>query len=959
MLKKPVIVLFCLVTLSLAIIGCGGGGGGTGSASNPAGPTLTSGETASLSGTVLFDNTPTPFATVNLYKSEKAHTAGMAQMPALKGSLLAQQVIGDGAWSTTTNGEGVYNFTDIPVGQYTLIAMRDENHQFVQTGVLLGQVTTLNPQLTPTGKISGKVTQTIGGVTQNISGAFVYITGTSYIALTNSDGNFTINNVPSNSSSGTAYEIQVISAFGDASAKTGITVRPGETTNVGTFALAAKTTAFQTLSGSLIAGTGVTASELGGIFVMLTRKEDNSLLGTNTDASGNYAFSVTMPGNYVVTAVNTDYIFEPGSVMVTLNSLSNSTTNMAGITLTTAKDGSNVSGTVTWGAPTSGWTITEGEIILQNQSGTPSFVARRPVGAISPANFSFTRVPPGNYTLRVDPASNGYQSNALNVAVSSGVDVTGANLSATFYAPYISTTSITGNVLTLNGGPFQTAAPLTQASANGINLTATGTTSWTTSVCKFDISNLPPGNYSVMATNLSGTTKVNSNQKTFTRGLLPPTNITAESTDTSITFTWNNAPFVSEVSVELWQETTQIVPPQNIAGSSHTYKNLRPGTEYSITVISHYPNQTITPMAQYSFSTKSQGLNFIKARTLLAEADIPSNGTIFGFEVYNNKAYIAATGMTTGAPITLFAVDLTNNTHISTTISDDGMSPTAIHSLAVHSGGIFLTHVTSGAPMLTKLGLNLTGATSKSLVTDPDGFGLGTVSTASVRSFDNRLFLVARYASTYVCIYELDPANLAVKNPAFSMNTNKNYVDAGKSAEIAYDRSTNALYLICVETPGDAIDVTVIRAFTNADLSLSPPIIGTLEFSQRILGASAIDGKINIAAYGGSPAYYNGYSVDSLSGYQRDLSSILCLDYDAQGRVWICTAPGGDYDYFHRVDQGLIFIQSLLHPDYAAPLYSLAEDLTRIRLDKTTGMMYMLHMAENNDLATYYYDSNY
>jgi hypothetical protein len=39
---------------------------------------LTPGATANLSGTVLYDNNPIPFASVYLLKSEKAHTIGMA-----------------------------------------------------------------------------------------------------------------------------------------------------------------------------------------------------------------------------------------------------------------------------------------------------------------------------------------------------------------------------------------------------------------------------------------------------------------------------------------------------------------------------------------------------------------------------------------------------------------------------------------------------------------------------------------------------------------------------------------------------------------------------------------------------------------------------------------------------------------------------------------------------------------
>ena len=384
MLRKSILLVSCLFVLAMAIIGCSGGGGG-----NPVAPTALTSETAGLSGTVLFDNTPLANASVYLYKSEKAHIIGMAQLPSLRGSLAAQQIISDGAYTTTTNADGVYNFVDIPVGQYTLIALRDENHQFVQTGVLLGAVTTLNPKLTPTGKIAGKVTQTIGGITQNISGAFVYITGTCYIALTNASGTFVINNVPANSTSTTPYEVQVMHALGNATAKTGITVSPGETANIGTFALVAPTTAYQTLSGSLIARNGVNSAELGGTFIMLTRQEDGSLLGTNADIDGKYLFSVTRPGNYAIMAVNTDYVFDPATVRVEITNLSNGITTVTGINVDAAmvQNTGSITGLVSLaGAPVAGAVVhASGTSLLGVSNAAGKFVIDK-----VPANTSAT-----------------------------------------------------------------------------------------------------------------------------------------------------------------------------------------------------------------------------------------------------------------------------------------------------------------------------------------------------------------------------------------------------------------------------------------------------------------------------------------------------------------------------------------------------------------------------------------
>ncbi|HAE38735.1 MAG TPA: hypothetical protein DCG57_08865 [Candidatus Riflebacteria bacterium] len=1137
MLKKSGIFLYCLFALSVAIIGCGGGGGG----GNPVGPATTTGPNANLSGTVLFDNAPVPFAAVYLYKSEKAHTYGMAQLPSMKGSLAAQQIISDGAYSTTTDAAGAYSFVNIPVGQYTLIALRDENHQFVQTGVLLGQVTTINPQLTPTGKITGKVTQTIGSIVQNIAGVFVYINGTSYLAVTDNAGNFVISNVPANAlTSSTAYEILVSSTLGTASSRAGVRVNPGSTTDIGTIALIAPPAAnYANLSGSLVAGSNVTSAELADQFVVLTHHTDGTIFGTHTDSTGKFQFRVMKDGIYLVLCSDSDYNYSPERLIVNIVNLDNGTVTLSAITVDaaqvqstgsivgsvtlagspiagavvhasgtslvgvsnsvgrfviekvpantsatpytlelsasmgtapaktgvvvnvgqatdagvfavtvpttgyktitgqlvavtpvtsamlanrlvqlTAPDGKviaaysdsagafslittqigahtftvidnsfdyaprtqsisvatldnssqaltainvsqsnlnvSVSGAVAWAAPPGAWTFTDGEIVL---AGT-SYVERRIVGA-APASYRFDNVPPGNYTLSVNPVRNGYQG-SISFSVNAGVDITGQSLPTSFVAPYITATDtepFLDNVLKIYGQQFA-AAPGMQAFVNDKPLPPANTGAWTDTYCVFALTELPPGQYGVQLEKTVAGGKVEGNKVTFNRPLLPPTNVTAESTDTSITFSWENAPYVTQVNIELWQQSTQVTPVRKITGNSYTYSNLKPSTEYTIVITDYYPNMAILPNAQYSFSTKNQGLNFITARALLTAADIPDNNTIFGFEVHDNTAYIGAHGYTTGAPVTLYAVDLGNSTFVSTTIANDGLAADALYSLAVNSDGVFLTHKQTD-PVLTKLNLDLTGPTSKSLISAaPAGFGLGTVSTASIRSFDNRLFLVARFASTFVGINEVNPSTLAVINPAFSVDTAKNFVDTGKSAELAYDQTTSSLYLICAETPGDATDVTTLRAFSNLNLGLTPPVLGKLDGSRRIYGASALNGQVYIASYDTSTYYETGYAVDGASGYVRELYSITCVDNDKQGRTWICTT-GGDYDYFHRVEPGLNIVQSLGMPDYADPLYTLTSDLSRIRSDKQTGMMYMLHIAANGNLAAYNYNSNY
>jgi hypothetical protein len=166
-----------------------------------------------------------------------------------------------------TDQAGRYTFTGVPVGNYTLIAAKDQTHQFAQTNVILGAVTQLDAQLTPTGSVSGNVQITISGTTENVGGAIVYLDGTSYVAVTGIDGSFTIANVPANQS----FTLKVISPRGVQSTEPTVTVTPGQTTNAGTVALTAPTVPTSLISGQ-IAISGYTAPDpaLAGHMILLS-----------------------------------------------------------------------------------------------------------------------------------------------------------------------------------------------------------------------------------------------------------------------------------------------------------------------------------------------------------------------------------------------------------------------------------------------------------------------------------------------------------------------------------------------------------------------------------------------------------------------------------------------------------------------------------------------------------------
>jgi len=100
--NKFYLLVLTVVVSVFAMIGCGGGGGG--GTANPAAVDAT-GETASLSGSVILNGQPQANIAVNLYKSDKALNAGISGIASLRASMPASSVA-DGVYSTTTNGTG-------------------------------------------------------------------------------------------------------------------------------------------------------------------------------------------------------------------------------------------------------------------------------------------------------------------------------------------------------------------------------------------------------------------------------------------------------------------------------------------------------------------------------------------------------------------------------------------------------------------------------------------------------------------------------------------------------------------------------------------------------------------------------------------------------------------------------------------------------------------------------------
>jgi hypothetical protein len=157
--------------------------------------------------------------------------------------------------TTKTAVDGSYTIRDVPAGTYTLYA---SSHNSLEKAVAIDinvrsnevfDAGTLN--LTPVGSISGKIT--VDG--NSAMGFLVSVAGTSFMAVTDGDGTFTINGVPAENS----YMIIVMKGYYTAFYTSDpVSVSGGATTNMETKNITSQ---------ELLAGSDITIGENGNWYI--------------------------------------------------------------------------------------------------------------------------------------------------------------------------------------------------------------------------------------------------------------------------------------------------------------------------------------------------------------------------------------------------------------------------------------------------------------------------------------------------------------------------------------------------------------------------------------------------------------------------------------------------------------------------------------------------------------------
>jgi hypothetical protein len=199
--------------------------------------------TGSIAGKALFSDGANHSGILISLEKTGGVVSQSVRSAALSGRVAARAV----AASTSTGGNGAYEFNSVAPGTYTIYASsRDSSEGAVTTSVVVtagSRAVAADLQLTPVGSLLGRI-KLDNGETGNL-GFLVFLAGTSYMAITNDAGNFTISGVPA----GSGYDVVIMKGSYTCTWITGQPVNGGAAISLGD-----KTVAGSDLDGSGAAG---------------------------------------------------------------------------------------------------------------------------------------------------------------------------------------------------------------------------------------------------------------------------------------------------------------------------------------------------------------------------------------------------------------------------------------------------------------------------------------------------------------------------------------------------------------------------------------------------------------------------------------------------------------------------------------------------------------------------------
>jgi hypothetical protein len=255
------------------------------------------GETSSEGIVVFIEKNETAAASAAFSVQQKNISTLSVRSAAASTSTTSNYVINNAVAIAQTAGDGNFEFTELAAGSYTVYAVSSniilDRAAYSTITITDGASETVSLELTATGSITGMV-QLNGNATGN-GGIFVYVQGTSFIALTDDEGKFTISNVPVSSTEyalDVSYKGKVRTFAAGSDSVTTVLVTAGSTASAGTMNFAIIKQYLTDSSGTVSTKNYVQAVETGLQFG-LTDMPDNAaavVFGFEgyTDASGTY-----------------------------------------------------------------------------------------------------------------------------------------------------------------------------------------------------------------------------------------------------------------------------------------------------------------------------------------------------------------------------------------------------------------------------------------------------------------------------------------------------------------------------------------------------------------------------------------------------------------------------------------------------------------------------------------------
>ena len=514
----------------------------------------------------------------------------------------------NGSGSTTTTTGGVFSFTGVPPGSYTVSTTDSPNYVTVSGSSASVTVTanaiTKNVALTLAG--SGGISGTVSD-TQNpsnaIVGAAVTYTGTngSGSTTTTSGGLFSFTGVPPGS-----YTVATTDSPNYATT-TGSSTTVSVTANTITKNVALKLAGSGGISGTVF-DTQSPSNPIVGATV--TYSGTNGSGSTTTTSGGNFSFTGVPPGSYTVATIDSpNYVTTSGSSATEPVTAGTITSNVA-LTLTGS---GGISGTVydtqNPSSPIVGATVTYSGT---NGSGSTTTTT----GGV----FAFTGVPPGtNYTVSTTDSPNYVTTAASSTTVS------------------VAANTITKNVmLTLTGsGGISGTVFDTQSPSNaivGATVTYSGTngsgSTTTTSGGNFSFTGVPTGSYTVATTDLPnyGTTTASSATEPVTAGTIT-NNVALTLTGSggisgTVTDTQSN-PIVG--ATVTYSGANGNGSTTTTTGGAFSFTGVPPGTNYTVSTTDN-PNYVTDPGSTLTVTVYPNASSDNVALTLTAVGGI--NGTV-------------------------------------------------------------------------------------------------------------------------------------------------------------------------------------------------------------------------------------------------------------------------------------------------------------------------------------------